>query len=389
MPVPGLAEALSPIEGEDRPPETQAVEAGPALSLSGGGFRAMLFHAGCLIRLNEARLLGAMKRISCVSGGSITGGMLGLRWGALNFQGGTATNLEPEVLAPIRRLAGKTIDRGAIVGGLLLPGEVWERVRDAYRENLFGDATLQDLPTGDPRIVLNATNVQSGALWRFMKPYMRDWKVGEYKNPTVLLATAVAASSAFPPVLSPVKLKLDADKFTARSWLPEFEDSGFREEVVLSDGGVYDNLGLETVWKRYEQVFVSDGGGKLAPELEPHADWARHGLRINGLIDSQVRALRKRQVVGSLEAKLKTGAYWSIHTDPQEPGWAPHFPLPANRDRARELSSTPTRLARLEPKYQERLMNWGYAVASAALSRFWTPPAPLPPAALPYPASGI
>ena len=33
---------------------------------------------------------------------------------------------------------------------------------------------------------------------------------------------------------------------------------------MLSDGGVYDNLGLETVWKRYQTVLVSDGGGKLA-----------------------------------------------------------------------------------------------------------------------------
>ena len=389
MPVPDLRDALSPVEGEDRPPETRAVEPGPALALSGGGYRAMLFHAGALIRLNEARLLGAMKRISCVSGGSITGGVLGLRWGALHFQNGSATNLLEQVIAPVRRLANRTIDRNAIVGGLLLPGDIWERVRDAYRETLFGEATLQDLPAGEPRIVLNATNVQSGALWRFMRPYMRDWKVGEYKNPDVLLASAVAASSAFPPVLSPVRLKLEAERFTPGSWEAEFADPGFREEVVLSDGGVYDNLGLETVWKRYEQIFVSDGGGRLGPELEPHSDWARHALRVNGLIDSQVRALRKRQVVGSLEAGIKTGAYWSIHLDPEDADWTPHFGPAFRRDRARELAETPTRLARLDAPYQERLINWGYSVANASLARFWKSPAPLPAAALPYPAAGV
>jgi len=389
MPVPDLREALSPVEGEDRPPETRAIEPGPALALSGGGYRAMLFHAGCLIRLNEAGLLGAMKRISCVSGGSITGGVLGLRWGALTFQNGVATNLLGEVIAPIRRLAGKTIDRNAVVGGLLLPGDIWERVRDAYQETLFGDATLQNLPAGDPRFVFNATNVQSGALWRFMRPYMRDWKVGEYKSPDVLLATAVAASSAFPPVLSPVRLKLRAEKFTPDTWEPEFADPGFREEVVLSDGGVYDNLGLETIWKRYEQIFVSDGGGRLGAELEPHSDWARHALRVNGLIDSQVRALRKRQVVGSLEAGLKTGAYWSIHVDPEDPDWSPYFGPAFTRARARELATTPTRLARLDVPYQERLMNWGYGVTSASLARFWKGTGPLPVAALPYPAAGV
>src|SRR5262245_28221555 len=47
---------------------------GIALCLSGGGYRAMLFHLGALWRLNEAGLLSQLKRISSVSGGSITAG---------------------------------------------------------------------------------------------------------------------------------------------------------------------------------------------------------------------------------------------------------------------------------------------------------------------------
>jgi NTE family protein len=45
--------------------------------------------------------------------------------------------------------------------------------------------------------------------------------------------------------------------------------------VRLSDGGVYDNLSLETAFKRYQTVRVSDGGGKLSAEEEPKEDWAR------------------------------------------------------------------------------------------------------------------
>ena len=37
---------------------------------------------------------------------------------------------------------------------------------------------------------------------------------------------------------------------------------------MLTDGGVYDNLGLETAWKRYETILVSDGGGQMQPEGE-------------------------------------------------------------------------------------------------------------------------
>ena len=43
---------------------------GVALCLSGGGYRAMLFHLGALWRLNDAGLLRGLVRISSVSGGS-------------------------------------------------------------------------------------------------------------------------------------------------------------------------------------------------------------------------------------------------------------------------------------------------------------------------------
>lgn len=53
---------------------------GLGLCLSGGGYRAMLFHLGALLRLNEAGLLARVDRVSSVSGGSITAATLGLRW---------------------------------------------------------------------------------------------------------------------------------------------------------------------------------------------------------------------------------------------------------------------------------------------------------------------
>src|ERR1700682_4855744 len=63
-------------------------EDGVALSLSGGGYRAMVFHVGALYRLNEIGLLGKLARISSVSGGSITAGLLGLLWSKLQFDNG-------------------------------------------------------------------------------------------------------------------------------------------------------------------------------------------------------------------------------------------------------------------------------------------------------------
>jgi NTE family protein len=363
---------------------------GTGLCLSGGGYRAMVFHLGVLWRLYEAGLLGNVNRISSVSGGSLTAAVLGLNWKKLSFDpSGLRADFVPEVVAPIRALAGETIDAEAIVLGSLLPGRVGDRIAAAYEEHLFGKATLQDLPD-EPRFVINATNIQSGAIWRFMKPYMRDYRVGEVKRPTVLLSRAVAASSAFPPVLSPVEMRLDPASFTPGSGL-DLQHAPFTSKVILSDGGVYDNLGLETVWKRCRTVLVSDGGGKLQAEEEPKSDWARHAYRVLNLVDNQVRSLRKRQLIDSFEAGKndsirREGAYWGIRTDIAEYQLPDAMPCPL--ERTTELAETPTRLKRLDDERQERVINWGYAVCDAALRRRLDPP-PAMPAGFPYPETAV
>jgi NTE family protein len=343
--------------------------------------------------MNEAGLLGKLDRVSSVSGGSIVAAVLGLNWSKLAIDPGTgvAAEFDAQVVRPVRALAGKTIDAGAILGGVFLPGTVADRVTGAYREHLYGNGTLQDLPDV-PRFVINATNVQSGVLWRFSKPFMGDYRVGLVRNPRVELAVAVAASSAFPPVLSPADLDVDPAAYEDTPGV-ELTDEAFRAEVVLSDGGAYDNLGLETAWKRYQTILVSDGGGRMEPEAEPARDWARHSVRILAIIDSQVRSLRKRQVIDSFKNGLRTGAYWGIHTHIQDyklPATGPDAPLPCPDDRTQALANTPTRLGRVDTGLQERLINWGYAVCDAALRKHYNPGGTLKrPNDFPYPAAGV
>jgi NTE family protein len=368
-------------------PEPQA---GIALCLSGGGYRAMLFHLGALWRLNELGYLPRLDRVSSVSGGSITAGVLGLAWPRLNFDtGGVGQAFGQEVVAPVRNLAGETIDIGAVLRGLLGPGSANDQVVRAYKKHLYGERTLQDLPDR-PRFVINATNIQSGVLWRFSKPYMRDYRVGEIKNPTLELAVAVAASSAFPPILSPAVLDFEEDAYTPGSGL-DLQRPPFTTEVFLADGGVYDNLGLETAWKRYTTILVSDGGNQLAPQEEAARDWPRHGLRVVELLDSQVRSLRKRQVVASYklppdQADHRDGAYWGIRSHIVDFALPDALPCPADQTTA--LAETPTRLSRLSTVQQERLINWGYAVCDAGMRKHVEPPLP-PPAGFPYPDAKV
>jgi NTE family protein len=362
---------------------------GMALCLSGGGYRAMLFHLGTLWRLNELGLLKGLARISSVSGGSITAGMLGLMWKRLNFDGtNAATNLEQLVVNPIRTLAGTTIDAGSIIMGILLPRKsVADEVAAAYRKHLFGNATLQDLPSDadGPRFVINATNVQTKVLWRFSKPFMGDYRVGLVRNPNLELAVAVGASSAFPPFLSPVELKLRPADFDPAT-KGDLQIEPYTSDVILTDGGVYDNLGLETAWKSYDTILVSDGGGATADEPKPKRDWLEHAYRVLGIINNQVGSLRKRQVIASYQMGLRKGAYWGMRTDILNYKLATAMPCPFNQTLA--LAHTATRLKNLDAVLQERIINWGYAVCDAAVRTHVNEIAPLP-AGFPYPAVGV
>ena len=388
-------QAPSPVDLDRAHNSHEGPQEGIALCLSGGGYRAMVFHLGALWRLNELGYLPRLNRVSSVSGGSITAGLLGLRWRALQFANGSATNFVGQIAEPIRRMARTSIDVKEGIIGMLSPFEtIADRIEKAYRKHLFGDATLQDLPEERagvaPRFVLNASNLQSGALWRFSRPFIWDYRVGKIENPTVHLATAVAASAAFPPFLSPVRLKLNERDFVAGSGT-DLQRPPFTREAFLTDGGVYDNLGLETAWKRYKTVLVSDAGARVTVDESPKTDWVNQLLRVTNLLDNQVRARRRIQVINSYTApatspEKRSGAYWSASTDIASYKLSTALPCPY--EKTRQLAAEPTRLAAMAPIVLDRLINWGYAVCDAAIRTHVAPGAPRP-SGFPYPDAGI
>jgi NTE family protein len=317
---------------------------GIALCLSGGGYRAMLFHLGVLWRLNDLAYLGKLDRISSVSGGSLTAAVLGMHWNRLGVTANAPAPGFPAVVDDVRRMAAVTVDIGAVLKGLFGPGTISGRVCAAYDKILFHGATLRDLPD-TPRFVIDATSVQSAALFRFSKPYARDWREAGIPNPRIPLAVAVAASSAFPPLLSP--LVLQPAKYGCASACPK--------KIFLTDGGVYDNLALESAWKECRVILVSDAGGHAAVEPQPHRDWARHAWRVLEIIDDQVRSLRTLAVIEAFARGERSGAYFGIRAGIHDYG------LP------NALAGIRTRLKALAPAQQEGLINWGYAVCDAAM----------------------
>jgi NTE family protein len=362
----------------------------------------MLFHLGAIWRLNQLGYLKQLTRVSSVSGGSILAAVLGHRWGDLEFApsgpGGAevAANLEREIAAPIHALAGRTLDvRVGLVGALVPRATISGRLAAAYRRHLFGGATLQDLPSDEegPRFVINATNLQSGALWRFSRPYLADYRVGMIADPEVTLADAVAASSAFPPVLAPARPRFEESQYLPKSG-EDLQTPPFTTRPVLADGGVYDNLGLETAWKSCKTVLVSDAGGafktdegKFGPfEWWRWREWGTQTVRVLKTVDNQVRSLRKQQVIDGYQApegsdEHRLGTYWGIRSDIAN--FELPTSLPAPYEESLRLAAVPTRLAKLDPDTQERLVNWGYAICDAAI-RKWVDKELPPPTRLPY-----
>src|SRR5437762_1106182 len=90
-------------------PEPKTRRAGVALCLSGGGFRATLFHLGALRRLNELGVLGHVDTVTSVSGGSIMSAFLAARIQPWPEPGAAFAEWDRKVAAPVRAFCRRNL----------------------------------------------------------------------------------------------------------------------------------------------------------------------------------------------------------------------------------------------------------------------------------------
>src|ERR1700674_4620949 len=194
-----------------------------AVCLSGGGYRAALFHLGAIRRLNELGVLSRIAIVSSVSGGSILNGLLAGRWNSLiRDGGGVFQNFDEQVGQPLRQFCATDIRTNLIIGHRLNPVN-WFALANSLLsvsgntlarsyQSLFGGTLLQALPSSGvttPRFVFCATSMNTGACWHFHsgpEGRMGDFYTGYAPTDDVSLAEAVAASSAFPLAFAPFLL---------------------------------------------------------------------------------------------------------------------------------------------------------------------------------------
>ena len=360
--MPADPEKLSAIDGDK-------LEDISGLCISGGGYRAMLFHAGAIFRMNELGILSKLARVSSVSGGSMTAAALAVGWKGLNFNPqGVATNLRERFLEPLLAQADDSIDVGSILGGFLPFVSAGELAAKSYAKNLTKGANLADIPQS-PRFVFNATNLMTGGLMRFRGDMVAEWRIGQIRKLKLKLADVVACSAAFPPFLSPIEIDLsggviETDAEATLSRPP------FNQRAALTDGGVYDNMGTEAVWKRCRTVFVSNAGKPFGQEEKPSNDWLRHSLRVIDILMDQAENLRERILADAYKSGARTGTMWGLTTGLNRLEDRPTMLTKKEYEAAQAIS---TRLTRLSKADQNLILKAGYAHAASRIRKYHTP----------------
>jgi NTE family protein len=381
------AEEVTPHDAELYLPRPRRARSGVALCLSGGGFRAALFHLGAVRRLNELGVLSSVNTISAVSGGSILAAFLAKHLSPWPTPGGVVPDEEWEgrVAGPFREFTSRNLRTGPLVKRLL-PGN-WlrsntevEALQERYAREV-NDLTLPDLPDR-PNFIFNAADLAYGVNWIFEKARVGDYQVGYLRPaPRWPVARAVAASTCFPPVFEPMPVP---DDFK----VGRLVDSQSRREkderypmllntLLLSDAGIYDNLGLEPVWKTHKVVLVSDGGATFDPDWDKGFIWRLS--RYMKVLGNQSTAIRKRWLISSFVAReissnpyALEGTYWGLGSpavryrlqgEPPPSGYSEA--LVVNR-----IAQVRTDMDSFSEGERAVLENHGYMLADAAVRKY-------------------
>ncbi len=378
------------------------------LALSGGGYRATVFHLGVLARLAKGNMLENIEMISTVSGGSLAIGLVycsnNNRWPT---RGQYIQNCLPEAYM---RLTTENLQLNVILDALFRPlqllasraGLVSRNLRKSWKVT----AQLNELPP-EPRWIINATCYETSRNFRFetfastfQAARMGSSGLGYVRNPSIPLSDALAASAGFPVAIGPLGIN------TARYEWVDYKKGSRRDieeiprppykKLHLWDGGVYDNLGLEPLVNYSSEsgdvayrsgidtLLVSNASGRMKDKAY------RAGVqavdRLISIPKYQIEALRSRDTIHRFRAHNGAGNYFktgnsclkllqSSDLTPEEINTITGDYLSQDDvDRAADFSTT---LRRLERDEFMLLFRHGFEVADCTMHVFGNPVQPL------------
>jgi predicted acylesterase/phospholipase RssA len=222
------------------------------LALSGGGFRASLYHLGLLRFLRDAGTLRQVTHITSVSGGSIIAAHVVLNWERYNGSPSEFDAVASEFLSFVRLdVRNRITRRFPLTVPIRWPRKLLGRsnrklsrtglLEYHYERYLYGDTSLFELPES-PQLHLLSTNLNEGCLCSFSRNGLmmarpqpgHTYYIDRIQIGLATVAMAVTASSAYPGFFPPLELTgTDVGASTG-----EFGRQSY------TDGGVFDNLGV-------------------------------------------------------------------------------------------------------------------------------------------------
>ena len=341
------------------------------LALSGGGFRASLYHLGVVRFLRDAGILPQVSHITSVSGGSIFAAHLVLNWDRYNGSPEDFEAAASELIAFVRldvrnrilRRFPLTLPLRWLRWLLGLPTRKLSRtglLEHHYEMFLYGDKSLFELPE-QPRLHILATNLSEGCLCAFGRDgllMMRRRAEGVYRADRIhvglaTVAMAVTASSAFPGFFPPLELR-GVDVGAVQG---EFGRQAY------TDGGVFDNLGVRMFRFLEDEsgpktTLVSDVGKRIEVQGQ---------RRAGGLIRTALRAtdiLMDR--VWQLESETFRGTPGFVFAPITDVLWPHEDPTALHPVIQRQLGNVRTDIDRFSDLEVSGLVQHGYCIARKA-----------------------
>lgn len=341
-----------------------------------------MFHLGVLARLARQDLLSQVKIVSSVSGGSLAAGLV---FASAGYRWPTSSQYIHDVVPQIHDLLTRTnLQRSFVIGSLMFPWRI-----ASGRAAVLGDqihrqwgiaGDLADLPIS-PCWIINATCYETGKNWRFGRDQMGDYQTKYIANPNFRLSHALAASAAVPGLIGPLVVKSKRYPWT------EFRDGKWHpitpkyKRLHLWDGGVYDNLGVESLFKPGQGLqddtdflIVCDASRPLSSETRGtrhRRGYLKASMRLVDVATDQVRSLRARMLIDFFKQNPGSGAYLRLGLKSKRPsasdvGEAQSCLTDQEVNQAAKMETT---LRRLTHQEFSVLFRHGYEVADLTLTR--------------------
>lgn len=352
------------------------------LALSGGGYRAIAFHAGVVRYLAEQHALENVKFISTVSGGSLFAGFVinhaGMKWP-------TSDEYLTTTYPAVRAMMTSYDLQCAAIKRLILRIKNWPHlfsraniVAQAIKEDLKIQASLKDFPHAI-KWSINGTTAETGKRFQLQFDQFGEYSLGYAEAPDFPLASAIAISAAFPIGIGPYSLATKKYHWKKRPWgAPKSEDKIVKlpyRRLRIYDGGLYDNLGLEPLFnnatlqtKVDASIVVSDSSAPLKTGFNFGALNPFRVKRMIDIITDQNRALRVRSFQQYLTT-VNDGAYVWIGDTRSPAKEASEMHVAAfNRDcltlkEQQYVRDYPTNLAKMRPEDFDLIAQHGYEMA--------------------------